>query len=41
MAGELTQVLVLAGIGVGGVRAACRLEDVFLGLVGGGDDVAR
>jgi hypothetical protein len=30
----------MAGVGVGGVRAARRLEDVFLGLVGD-DDAAR
>jgi ABC-type multidrug transport system ATPase subunit len=35
---ELTQRLVTAGVGVAGVRASRRLEDVFLGLVGEGDD---
>jgi ABC-type multidrug transport system ATPase subunit len=37
---ELNQALVMAGVGVRGVRAARRLEDVFLGLVGD-DDAAR
>jgi ABC-type multidrug transport system ATPase subunit len=37
---ELTQTLVMAGVGVGGVRSARTLEDVFLGLVGD-DDAAR
>ncbi len=31
---DLTQTLVRAGIGVGGVRSMRRLEDVYLGLVG-------
>lgn len=35
---ELTQRLVTAGVGVAGVRASRRLEDVFLGLVGGDND---
>lgn len=35
---ELTQRLVTAGVGVAGIRASRRLEDVFLGLVGDGDD---
>jgi ABC-type multidrug transport system ATPase subunit len=38
---ELTQALVMAGVGVGGVRSARRLEDVFLGLVGEDHDAAR
>jgi ABC-type multidrug transport system ATPase subunit len=37
---ELTQRLVSTGVGVIGVRAARRLEDVFLGLVGGNDDAS-
>ncbi|MFZ0384910.1 MAG: ATP-binding cassette domain-containing protein [Solirubrobacteraceae bacterium] len=35
---ELTRQLVAAGVGVAGVRAERRLEDVFLGLVGDDDD---
>ena len=35
---ELTQRLVTAGVGVAGVRASRRLEDVFLGLVGEDND---
>jgi ABC-type multidrug transport system ATPase subunit len=37
---ELTQALVMAGVGVAGVHSARRLEDVFLGLVGA-DNAAR
>lgn len=37
---DLTQALYQAGIGVEGVRSTQRLEDVFLGLVGG-DNAAR
>ncbi len=37
---QLTSRLVAAGVGVSGLRAARRLEDVFLGLVTGGEDGA-